>query len=54
MSRNQETRNPSSPPNGFTGGGPNESREPPGKKEVKKMPSKPNKGKGAEGDGEEE
>ena len=54
MSRNLEAGNPSSPPNGFAGGGTNEPKEQPGKKDVEKMPSKPNKGKGAEGDGEEE
>jgi len=50
MSQNQKTLNPSSPPNGFVG----EPSAPHTNKDVKKVPSKPNKGKGAEGDGEEE
>jgi len=54
MSRHQQTRNPNSPPNGFAGGGTNEPRDQPVKRDVEKMPSKPNKGKGAAGDGEEE
>jgi len=50
MSENQEKLNPSSPPNGFMG----EPSAPQTHERAKKAPSKPNKGKGAEGDGEEE
>ena len=50
MSQNQGTPNPSSPPNGFM----DETDAPRTNKDVKKVRTKPNKGKGAEGDGEEE
>jgi len=46
MSENQEKLNPSSPPNGFMGE--------PNASQTNKDAKKPNKGKGAEGDGEEE
>jgi hypothetical protein len=54
VSGNQETEKRSPPSNGFVRGDVNEPGAPQTDKGVRKMPNKPNKGKGAEGDGEEE
>jgi hypothetical protein len=54
VSGNQETKKRSPPSNGFVRSDVNEPDAPQTDRGVRKMPSKPNKGKGAEGDGEEE